>query len=393
MQSKDSGARRQLDTPDTAEHTHSRHGDVSGSEYPAKQRIPRRRAPKRRRASDRSAIPSPNVSPEEGQHESSPTKNKGEDEDPVAFTGWSACPNPRYRRVDKRTGEVIGTVRCKGRYCPACGPRLRASHIAHFIEALVDLPALLFLTLTLDPKSLTDQSPSAYADVLIDTWSGFMKNLGERCGRAGVKRHYFGAVEGLRKGWPHIHAIVSCPLPDAESVIEQMWFRQGGGIIMDVSHVKGGDEKELAALVGYVLKEQFVPGVPRRNLLTSNGIGYNTQEARRRRREHADCDGDEIVLDPVRDVEPKPRRSPSKRRKASREELLDRGRRSRQCVHRREGTPFGVRARVSKSGHLHHDVVRIDWSPERSTPTYVTLYEDVGGSAQGNAVIDTLIEK
>lgn len=276
--------------------------------------------------------------------------------------------------ASKATGEIVEKP-CGRRRCSACGPHLARCHVAHFTEVFRALPALFAATFTLDPKSVTTADPKVYARTLTEqVWSPFVDRLRRTCKASGVRPVYLAAVERHGNGWPHIHAVVSCSFPDAEEVMAETWFRAGGGAVLSVERLYGG-ERGCARWIGYVLKSRFGPGATGAGrLLTSHGIGYNTEHAVTKRKSFID--------NPIRDViyAPPERYAPPSDRAV--EKALPIGavpielsRRTKRCVIRRAGTQYGTQITVREGGGRDYVVVRIEWDASRNQAMYDPVSE------------------
>ena len=274
----------------------------------------------------------------------------------------AGCPWPLGNLTDRATGETFGKS-CWRRWCPYCGEHLYRCHIAHFTEVFRDLPDLFAVTLTLDPKVLPDEvrdHARALEAVLVDkVWTPFRSNFTKDCKKAGVTFTYVGAHErhgGRHGGLPHIHALVSCPLPDAEEAMAARWFRSGGGAVLSVEPVEGG-ERGVARWLGYCFKGWFGKTAPRRRrLLSNNGIGYYSKASVERRKTFVD-DPDRMVYTPPQET--LRREDPGRVRMAFPVGAIELqlGRRSTRYLRYVEGTPYGVRVDLDESGARTYTLV------------------------------------
>lgn len=214
-----------------------------------------------------------------------------------------ACPNPvtlEASTVDTRTGEMWRDVTadvlkpCGSWGCPVCGPVRQKRHVAHFVEAFAPLSGVLFVTLTLDPKTGLDESESR--KYVQHVWSKWRKRLRRLCLKRGSTLRFMRVVEYQSNGHAHVHAIMTAEGVSGDEVAAQ-WFASGGGVVCDVQELDG-DRAELARRVGYVvkyaLKDATSPEAPRGRhyVETSEGIGYGSAAAVAKRQAHVAENGD-----------------------------------------------------------------------------------------------------
>lgn len=240
------------------------------------------------------------------------THRKGETggEEPCAD-----CPNGIEFAVDwwdGATGELVDSgikvLPCGRKGCEVCGPKLRDQYVAHFASIFGDLASehdVWFLTLTVDPKVMPEDTDSTTArKYLTHCWDKWMKRLRRRSGFL----QYVGTYEPhKRNGQWHMHVVLcgdfpECPTEaEARDMMRVQWFEAGGGAVAKVKQVRPGVERKsrdgtpdgVAGSVGYVMKYTFKDAAEaseecrsRRSLLASQGIGYHSEEAKERRREH-----------------------------------------------------------------------------------------------------------
>ncbi|MEP0548280.1 MAG: hypothetical protein ABJF88_15190 [Rhodothermales bacterium] len=292
--------------------------------------------------------------------------------------GLDECPWPVGDLTDRSTGEVFGKP-CERRWCPYCGERLYRCHVAHFTEVFRDLPDLFAVTLTLDPKVLPEEfryDARAQEAVLVEkVWTPFRSNFTKDCKKAGVAFTYVGAHErhgGRHGGVPHIHALVSCPLPDAEEAMAARWFHSGGGAVLSVEPVEGG-ERGVARWLGYCFKGWFGKTAPRhRRLLSNNGIGYHSAAAKARRREHVE-DPDRFAYTPPE--EGLRREDPGRVRAALPVGAIELqfDRRSTRYLRYVEGTPYGVQVDLDERGAQTYTLVETGPQYKRRLGGYPTV--------------------
>lgn len=306
----------------------------------------------------------------------------------VPWTAGARCPTPRLHIVDTSTGEVVGEVPCRRRRCSVCGPKLRASYVAHYTEKLAPLPALYHVTLTLDPKAFVG-SGSVLELLRQDLWTRFRKALTRACSKEGGKLTYLAGIEAHEHGWPHVHAILSIPIADAEAVIARQWFRVGGGAVLDIEAI-GPTERDVARTVGYVLKHQLDPTAVPGRLMQSHGLGYDTREARAERRTHVGSEQLSTpgsIFDPVRDhPERRPRREPRQTPE------FNLHRRTAKTVRRVGGDVYGISTKFdAETGGVEYGVVRRVW--DGGDWTYVTLHADVGSQQKAKRIAERYDER
>jgi hypothetical protein len=149
------------------------------------------------------------------------------------------------------------------------------------------------MTLTLDEEQLrregltTAEERKAY---LRKAWSSFLSRVRYVCGHDVRFYRTFDEEDGR---W-HIHVVFSCNL--SERVLRQLWFKSGGGCVLDVRPLRTPSqvteqnereeaERELARAVGYcVHKPLNVEGATAR---ASQGDGYSAEQHVERRRRAA----------------------------------------------------------------------------------------------------------
>lgn len=210
------------------------------------------------------------------------------------------CPRPvnvTADRVNTATGEMrsdpgASFVKACGTWtCPVCGPKKHRRAVAHYAETFAVMPALWFVTLTIDPKiGLSAEESRKW---IVKAWGDYRKRLNRRTLKAGGRLAFVSAVESHGTGFAHMHVVMSAPGLDADELAAQ-WFAVGGGVMVDVQSVNGsGDSQELARRVGYVvkyaIKDAQNPDRPRgrRFLLSSQGHGYDSAPAKARRAAYA----------------------------------------------------------------------------------------------------------
>ncbi|OZC02401.1 rolling circle replication-associated protein [Rubricoccus marinus] len=227
------------------------------------------------------------------------------------------------------------------------------------------------MTLTLDPKAVEDTAFRPFKEALVrSVWVPFAKNLAQRCRRAGERLQYVVAVERGEEKHPHIHGVISCPLPNPEDAIVRGWYRSGGGAAHQAEPVYGG-ATGLAAWLSYSLKEHFYPGDPCHHLMTSHGLGYNSRAAVAERRKHAPVfSGREIITDlDGNEVKPtKPAADRCARAAPPIPARLSLERRTKSHTNWKEGQHYAVRTSFDTRGRPCRDVVhRLSLSSTRGT--------------------------
>lgn len=260
--------------------------------------------------------------------------------------------------------------------------------VYHYEERFQELPDLYACTFTLDPQSVCTRNTAEYAEALRVVWSSTLKNIGDRCGKRGLTRHYVGVIEGLRptleEAQPHIHALVSCPLPDAEHLLRDLWYQYGGSLNADVISIAAD---EVAAWLRYLHKEQFDASLARRQPLTSNGIGYYSKKARLERRKYVHRDGPEVEVTSI--TEPRRGGSGGGRRPCLvKPAEIDLARRKRRHVRWFDGLLYGVQTRVSDSSDLVYDAVRRD--NEETRKVAAVLEEGLASPGAAAETIDAV---
>ena len=221
-----------------------------------------------------------------------------------------ACPNPvtlEAWTVSTRTGEYFrsGTndvlKPCGCWSCPACGPLRQRRHVAHFVETFAPLSGVLFVTLTLDPKTGLEEAVSR--KYVQHVWSKWRKRLRRLCLKRGSTLRFMRVIEYQHNGQAHVHAILTAERLTADE-IAAAWFASGGGVVCDVQELEG-DRGELARRVGYVvkyaLKDAMSPDAPRGRhyVETSEGIGYGSAAAIAQRQAYVAEKGGESEADAV----------------------------------------------------------------------------------------------
>lgn len=225
------------------------------------------------------------------------TKNNspqgGKAREPVPSEGYDSCPSPVvFERVDTHTGEVDWCeIPCQRKTCPYCRERLRARHVAHFIETFKELPHLRFVTLTLDPKAFPDGveiDPKDFEDTrkyLLHIWERRYVKRVKRASDVEVK--YVASIERQQSGVAHLHAVISSTLSEDE--LRHHWFQSGGGVVMEARPIFGNEDR-LARRIGYVMKYCFKAAQEatdgRNTIFCSNGVGYYSEAAKEKRREY-----------------------------------------------------------------------------------------------------------
>lgn len=194
----------------------------------------------------------------------------------------ATCPNPvPFRRswAEKVTGEVRGEKielkGCNKKLCPVCGPKLKKRLIGHFARLFSPLPNLVFMTLTLDPKTGQDTGEQVPAEetrmYMSHSWSKFRKRM-NRLGEFA----YVAVPEQHKDGRTHLHVLVSLPEGVTEEHSRDHWFSSGGGIVMDVQEI---ETKDVSRSVGYVVKYVFKDAAQnphKRNMWASAGFSYHS---------------------------------------------------------------------------------------------------------------------
>lgn len=205
----------------------------------------------------------------------------------------ATCPNPvPFRRTwtEKTTGEVRGEkielIDCKKKLCPVCGPKLKRRLVGHFARLFSPLPNLVFVTLTLDPK--TGQETGERIPVgetrlyMSHSWSKFRKRMNRVGGF-----HYVAVPEQHKDGRTHLHVLVSLPCGVTEEQVRNHWFSSGGGIVMDVREL---DREDVSRHVGYAIKYAFKDAAAnphKRNMWASQGFSYHSAAHKAARKVYA----------------------------------------------------------------------------------------------------------
>ena len=232
------------------------------------------------------------------------------------------CPTPisfTRTRINTGTGEVQDDTvekECCRWSCPACGPKMRRRYVGHFCRVFAELPALHFLTLTLDPKGLDD--PRKSRKYLYHCWTKYRKRMARRARSVGAEFRFCGTFEQHKSGIYHLHILTSAPLE--EEVIRSQWFKSGGGIVLDCQSLD--ETSETSRLIGYIMKYALKDASTqaghqsRRSLICSQGDGYYSKAhkaARQAFARHMGGRGEEDADDIVEEWYPDQTGSPGAR--------------------------------------------------------------------------------
>ena len=179
------------------------------------------------------------------------------------------------------------------------------------------MPDLHLVTLTLDPSS--GVQPEESRRYIKHLWTLWRKRANRRRRRAGLTGcvPFVGAVEWQAgTGLAHLHVVAGLAGIDATAAAQD-WCEIGGGIVADVQPIgaarprgvdgdgpRGSTARALGYVLKYALKEATEHAAPsRRHLLTSQGIGYDSADARARRRAYVEEQRGAPLPDPT---EPRP---------------------------------------------------------------------------------------
>lgn len=198
--------------------------------------------------------------------------------------GRKPCARVVAEVVNTRTGEVREKVQgCGAWSCPKCGPERLSRHMAHYRDRWGHaLGRHLFLTLTLRPEDSSGLDPEQTCEFVRHL---FVQRFLRRLSRlAGERLTYLAQIDrpDQEPSHFHLHALIETDLePD---VVAGQWVGCGGGLDHDARYI-GATAGDLARVAGYVVKGSRWPG--HGHLMQSNGLGYNSAEAKAARKEWA----------------------------------------------------------------------------------------------------------
>lgn len=288
-----------------------------------------------------------------------------------------SCPRPiTVQRTDRRTGEVEGVeLPCGCKTCPHCGPKKRRKLVAHYVRVFSELPSLQFVTLTVDPKM----------GIPADDSAAFIKDRWERRFVKRVKRRtegelkYVASIELHEDGSAHLHAVMSTTVGEDE--LRNQWFESGGGVVMEAEPVQKG--RNLSRRVGYVLKYAFegADEVDGNSVLASEGVGYNSKEAKEARQRYAEEKGD---YDPGRYVYEGPNTGG---RRSSQSTITEADRRRFRRLQESARSVQYIRWEDQDRRHLPRDGVRIVYDRSTGSTTREPVRKVKDGSG-GTKIVD-----
>ncbi len=247
-----------------------------------------------------------------------------------------------------------------------CGPHRLRKHMAHFRDQWWPAESpLLFATLTLRPGDAERFTVPEHAHALRTLFSRVVRRIDYR---EGERPLYLAQVDlNDDREHPHLHAVVETNLDP--SVVAGLWVAAGGGIDSDV-RVVGDTPDDVARVTGYVVEAcRWNTG----RLLCSQGIGYNTAEAKAARQVAAQAASDEppdVVFEPA-EREPKERSAVPRPQFDLFTSVVDAP--SGQVVpYPLHGQEYSVRRHYDPTGpFVLYTADRVDRSGRR--PSYVTL--------------------
>lgn len=147
--------------------------------------------------------------------------------------------------------------------CAYCGPRKATRYRYAIRDAAERYKLNRFLTLTLDPTELGEESPVPYINNTFAKWRTLVKR------KFGVSITYIRILEFQKNGNPHFHILVDRFMPQAW--IKSTWQAVGGGRFVDIRYV---DIHRIARYVSKYLTKELLLSAPKRSrrVTVSRGI-------------------------------------------------------------------------------------------------------------------------
>lgn len=165
---------------------------------------------------------------------------------------------------------VYRSMKCKCWNCKHCGPKL-ANRYRHAIrETAEQLKLHRFLTLTLDPKRLTEKQIEKPVPYLRECWNKFRTYLRRKYGEA---PKYIAVLEFQKNGLPHLHVLV-------DRFIDQKWIKEtwqllGGGMHVDIRCV---DLHRVSHYLSKYLTKELLMSAPKKTRRVTVARGIHLRE-------------------------------------------------------------------------------------------------------------------
>ncbi len=160
-------------------------------------------------------------------------------------------------------GRKFFRFKCNCWDCAFCGPRKAGRYKRAICSEAERLKLCRFLTLTLDPKKLSDNEDAVR--YLRETFNKLRTYLNRRFN--GIQ--FICVLEFQKNGMPHLHCLISHYIE--QKWIQRAWSNLGGGSHVDIRRV---DIHRVSRYLSKYLTKEMLLAVPKgaRRVTTSRGI-------------------------------------------------------------------------------------------------------------------------